>query len=199
MTQCHRFFISFLCAGLLGAYLPAVQADQYNSTPSINSTYTPPAQSEAPQNNNQSYGDKVSNKALNAVSNITTGILEVPKNTINTTNDSNIFYGITGGLFKGLLNTWGRMSVGISDLLTVLIPTKPVAYPLNVWDDVKTDTTYGNIMELDLPQKKQAVVIEAPSKPVAVAKPAVAPRLPVVDGSQTNKKIDTFFKKEMMK
>lgn len=51
----------------------------------------------------QSYGSKVGNKALNGLSNIFTAVLEIPKNIINTTNDSNIAYGAVGGLAKGHL------------------------------------------------------------------------------------------------
>lgn len=96
----------------------------------------------------QSYGSQVGNKALNGFANITTAVLEIPKNIINTTNDSNIAYGIVGGLGKGFLNTVGRMVTGITDLITAPLPTKPIAYPLYVWDDFDEDTTYGEVFRL---------------------------------------------------
>ncbi|MDO9105624.1 MAG: exosortase system-associated protein, TIGR04073 family [Methylovulum sp.] len=200
MTICNRFFAVFLFAGAMT--VPAAHADPIYGNTGMPAPYTPTNQQKAsPQN--QTYGQKTGNKAINALTNIGTGVLEVPKNVINTTNDSNIFYGITGGLFKGLLNTWGRMSVGITDLLSVAIPTKPVTYPLNVWEDTKVDTTYGNIFELDLPTTPDPVIVETPAPRPSAA--VVAPRLPVVDNTgqynhqQTNQKIDTLFKKQMMK
>jgi len=203
MTLYHRFFVVLLFAGSLT--VPAVHADQMYRNADVPVTYTPTNQFDESLQN-RSYGQKTADKALNAFANLGAGVFEVPKNVINTTNDSNIFYGITGGLFKGLLNTWGRMSVGITDLLSVAIPTKPIAYPVHVWEDTKVDTTYGNIFELDLSEKMEQPepAAETPA-PIPAASPVVvAPRLPVVDHSdqynqQTNKKIDTLFKKQMMK
>jgi putative exosortase-associated protein (TIGR04073 family) len=97
----------------------------------------------------QSYGSKVGNKALNGLSNIFTAVLEIPKNIINTTNDSNIAYGVVGGLAKGTLNTAGRLFSGVADLITFPIPTKPIAQPVYVWDDFDVDTTYGEVFRLD--------------------------------------------------
>ncbi|MCF6250500.1 MAG: exosortase system-associated protein, TIGR04073 family [Methylococcaceae bacterium] len=96
----------------------------------------------------QSYGSQVGNKALNGFANITTAVLEIPKNIINTTNDSNFAYGIAGGLGKGILNTVGRIVTGMTDLITAPLPTKPIAYPLYVWDDFDEDTTYGEVFRL---------------------------------------------------
>ncbi len=90
----------------------------------------------------QSYGSQVGHKALNGFTNMTTAILEIPKNIINTTNDSNIAYGTVGGLAKGILNTVGRMMAGMTDFVTAPIPTKPIAHPVYIWDDFDIDTTY---------------------------------------------------------
>ena len=96
----------------------------------------------------QSYGSKVGNKALNGFANLTTSALEIPKNIINTTNDSNVAWGFVGGLAKGILNTVGRMMVGLTDLITFPLPTKPFIYPKYVWDDFDEDTTYGEVFRL---------------------------------------------------
>jgi len=198
MTTYHRFFAVLLFAGSLT--IPVSHADPVYSNSGM-SAYTPATQFGG-SSPNQSYGRKTGNKALNALANLGGSVFEVPKNIINTTNDSNIFYGITGGLAKGLINTVGRMSVGITDLVTAPIPTKPIAYPVYAWENTKRDTTYGNIFELDLSEKAETPVAEAP---VPTPSPVVvAPRLPVVDDSgqynqQTNRKIDTLFKRQMMK
>lgn len=97
----------------------------------------------------QSYGDKVGEKALSGFTNINTALFEIPKNIINTTNDSNVVFGFTGGLVKGLLNTMGRFMTGVTDLVTAPIITKPIVQPDQIWTDFDTDTTYGQVFRLD--------------------------------------------------
>ena len=104
-----------------------------------------PASSFAAEEEPQTYGSKVGHKILNGFANITTGVLEIPKNVINTTNESNIVYGVFGGVLKGVINTGGRIVVGVVDLVTAPLPTKPIAYPVYVWDDFDADTTYGEV------------------------------------------------------
>ena len=96
----------------------------------------------------QSYGSNVGDKALNGFANMTTAVLEIPKNIINTTNESNIAYGAVGGLAKGILNTVFRMITGMSDFVTAPLPTKPFVYPMYIWDDFDEDTTYGEVFRL---------------------------------------------------
>lgn len=96
-----------------------------------------------------SYGSQVGHKALNGFVNLTTGILEIPKNIINTVNDSNIVLGSVGGLMKGIVHTLGRVGVGFTDLITAPIPTKPIAQPVYIWDDFDLDTTYGSVFRLE--------------------------------------------------
>jgi len=197
MTKIDRFFAPLLLTGLLTAYTPLTQADMqqqsygdtsYTAAPLIDRSHQP-----------TTYGGKVGRKASSALANLTTSWLEVPKNMINTTNQSNVFYGIVGGLFKGLVNMAGRLGVGVADLITIPLPTKPVAYPVYIWEDFDVDTSYGDVFRLDTTEP-------LPPKPVAVAEP-VAPVAPQPDApapaddysKETNKALDNFFKKEMMK
>lgn len=94
------------------------------------------------------YGSEVGNKALNGFANMTTGVLEIPKNIINTSNDSNIAYGFIGGLAKGILNSAGRIVTGMTDFVTAPLPTQPIVYPAYIWDDFDTDTSYGPAFRL---------------------------------------------------
>jgi putative exosortase-associated protein (TIGR04073 family) len=154
MTKFQRFFMFLLLTPVFMTYTPLSQADMqqtdYGSQASDNRTYTPRADAPLKQ---QSYGEKVGNKALVAFANITTSPLEIPKNIINTMNQSNFFYGVFGGFLKGLVNTLGRTGCGIADLITLPLPTKPVAYPIYIWDDFDVDTTYGEVYRLNKPQK----------------------------------------------
>ncbi len=95
-----------------------------------------------------SYGSKVGHKALNGFANMTTAILEIPKEIINTTNNSNMVLGPIAGGLKGMINTVGRLGIGVIDLITAPIPTKPVVQPVYVWDDFDVDTTYGDVFRL---------------------------------------------------
>ncbi|GAB4271567.1 MAG: hypothetical protein Kow0065_21100 [Methylomicrobium sp.] len=179
--------IPLALVGLLTAYHPSVNA-----------------QTDHPRISG-SYGAKVGHKALNSFGNLGGAVLELPKNIINTTNQSNIFYGVTGGLFKGIVNFAGRIGVGVADLVTIPLPTKPIAYPLYVWDDFDVDTTYGDVYRLARSQPKPAPVARRPEQqpePAPVAQPIVAPPAPVDDSDlydTTTRKIDRLFQQEMRK
>jgi putative exosortase-associated protein (TIGR04073 family) len=203
MAKLIRFFISLLLVGLTG-FMTQVEAQPsdygYQTGDNMGYASTPQTDKSFEQ---QSYGRKIGKKVLSGWTNLSLGLLEVPKNIINTTNDSNIFYGLTGGAFKGLINTAGRMGVGIADLLTFLIPTKPIAHPLFIWDDFDADTTYGEVFRVS-----QSPKINRPPVPMPVPQPVapvrVTPQMPVEDRSnqynqETNRKLDHMFKKEMMK
>jgi putative exosortase-associated protein (TIGR04073 family) len=206
MTKFNRFYGFLFFTSLFIAYTPMTQADMqqqsYGNQVYENRTYTPLTSADAPLQ--QSYGEKVGFKALNAFANLTTSPLELPKNIINTMNKSNFFYGVFGGFLKGLVNTLGRTGCGIADLLTFPLPTKPIVYPVYIWDDFDVDTTYGDVYRLDKTQKIEQPVTQTPAPlpiPTTVATP---PKTPVVDGSnqynqETNKNLDRLFNKEMQK
>ncbi|MDO9049732.1 MAG: exosortase system-associated protein, TIGR04073 family [Methylobacter sp.] len=206
MRKFSRFFGFFLFSSLLIAYAPMTQAEMQQQGYG-NTTYTPSTQVGEYQHRSfgTSYGSKVGNKALNAFANLTTSVLEIPKNIINTTNKSNVFYGIVGGVFKGMVNMGGRIGVGIADLVTIPLPTKPIAQPLYIWDNFDVDTTYGPVFRLDQTQEEEPPVVQMPSPEPVVAAPAVvAPKPEAIDNSkqysqETNQKLDAIFKKEMKK
>lgn len=99
------------------------------------------------------YSTQVQTKAENGIVNITSAPLEIPKNIINTTNESNIIFGFVGGTLKGVINTIGRVLTGTADLVTAPLPTQPVTDPNHVWDDFDQDTTYGDLFRL--PEENQ--------------------------------------------
>jgi len=207
MTKFNRFFVCFLLAGLFVTFAPETRADE------------PLAQ--------QSYGSKVGQKAARAFANLGTAWLEIPKNMINVTNgnyatygnmanqsnalygnttgsQSNVFYGIIGGLFKGLVHMAGRLGVAAADLITIPLPTKPIAHPIYIWEDFDRDTTYGDTFRLDPAQQTAQPEPVAPMPAPQPVKPVATPPAPPVDYSNqynqdTNRKLDSMFRKEMMK
>lgn len=108
----------------------------------------------------KTYGAQIGLKTASGFANIATGWLEVPKNIINTTNDTNIIWGIGGGTFKGVVVMVGRMGTGVADLVTFLIPTKPIARPNFIWQDFDVDTSFGPVFRLyedETPSKTEEV------------------------------------------
>jgi putative exosortase-associated protein (TIGR04073 family) len=97
----------------------------------------------------QTYAARMGWKALDGYANINTAILEVPKSIIQTTNESNIVFGLVGGTAKGILNTLGRVATGVTDLVTFPIATKKIISPGHVWEDFDAETTYGQTFRLD--------------------------------------------------
>lgn len=196
MIRPHRFFVPLFLAGLSAAVHAQGMQQNYGYPQPSRAAQLPNFTNTV----NPSYGSEVGAKALNAFANMLTGPLEIPKNIINTSNESNVFYGIFGGGFKGIVHTAGRLAVGLADLVTIPLTTKPVTYPLYVWDDFDVDTTYGDVFRLQERQEVKQPEVQAPPPPAAVppvAAPAAYP--PPPNSQDTNKKLDMMFKKEMMK
>jgi len=90
------------------------------------------------------YGTQAVNKFGRGLANTATGWIELPKNVVNTSNNSNVAVGITWGLVKGVLYTVGRTAVGAVELVTFFIPNDEFVHPNYVWNDFDQDTTFGN-------------------------------------------------------
>jgi len=204
MTIPHRLFVSLLVAGLTSGSIPFAQADTMqqsygSSRQQLQSGGQLPNYTHSQHYN---YGSEIGAKALNGFANIATGFLEMPKNVINVSNESgsNILYGIFGGLGKGIVNFGGRLAVGVTDLITFPIPTKPIASPLYIWDDFDVDTSYGQVFRLQDTEEAPPLVVQAPAPTPVVAAPIPAPvEYPAQYPQDTNRKLDKIFKKEMMK
>jgi putative exosortase-associated protein (TIGR04073 family) len=104
-------------------------------------TATPFALADPPE----SYGATVGRKLSSSLANLITAPLEIPKTFIIANNESNVIWGFAAGIISGGVNMIGRICVGTLDLMTVPIPTKPIAYPVYIWDDFNIETTYGPI------------------------------------------------------
>ncbi|NOT13451.1 MAG: exosortase system-associated protein, TIGR04073 family [Methylococcaceae bacterium] len=178
MTKFNRFFITFVIAGLFAMNSPAGIADD------------------------QSYGSKTGQKAARSFANLCTAWLEIPKNMINVSNQSNVFYGIVGGMFKGLVHTAGRLGVAVADLITLPLPTQPIAHPIYIWEDFDIDTTYGDAFRYDSSQNIQPQPVATEPAPVPQAAQPAAP-VPVDDSEfikrDTNRKLDSMFQNKMTK
>jgi len=93
----------------------------------------------------ESYGDTFARKVGSGFANLTLSVLEVPKNIIIVSNQTNVLFGLAGGLVLGGVDLLGRTGVGILDLVTAPLPTQPIVFPLFVWEDFNKSTAYGPI------------------------------------------------------
>jgi putative exosortase-associated protein (TIGR04073 family) len=210
MGKFRRFFIFLSCTGVPLAFTQVTQAD-YSHDLIQNEQLLKHELEQQKRFQHKQYQRLVEKKAINGITNIATGFLEVPKNMINLINDednsnvygvmgnnnSNIVYGFIGGGVKGIIDAVGRMTVGTFDLLTAPLPTQQVVYPKYVWDDFDKSNTYGKVFRLDESYK----TAKPSTQPVAIVKP----RLPVFDNAgqysheETNKRLNTIFENEMRK
>jgi putative exosortase-associated protein (TIGR04073 family) len=199
MAKFNRFYVALVFITLFTAYTPIIQADMqqrsYDNQAGVNRTF--PSANNANDAQQQTFGQKGNNKALNAFANLTTSTLEIPKNIINTMNQSNFFYGVFGGFLKGLVNTLGRTGCGIVDFITLPLPTQPIVYPEYIWDDFDVDTSYGPVFRLDKTYKTYQAVnktpVIQPAPTAVVAPPNVAPVYRANQYDQnTNRKLDAL-------
>ncbi len=102
----------------------------------------------------ENYGTTVGRKMGSGASNMAMGWVEIPKNTLNLTNDVDtryVLFGLVGGVIKGTLHAVGRTLTGVGDFVTAPLPTKPMIRSNYVWDNFTEDTTYGPYFQLTEP------------------------------------------------
>ncbi len=79
--------------------------------------------------------------------NAATGWVELAKTPIVISNKEGLGMGLTVGVAKGLFNTLGRTFWGVFDVVTFVLPTKPMVEPHLIWQDFDTETTYNSKFE----------------------------------------------------
>jgi putative exosortase-associated protein (TIGR04073 family) len=94
------------------------------------------------------YPDRMGTKLGNGMANIISGVVEIPKAIINGNRKSGAAYAATAGLMTGMVHMMGRTLCGAADLVTFMIPTKPMISPDFVWQNFKQDTGYKGTWEL---------------------------------------------------
>jgi len=93
--------------------------------------------------NASSYPAKMGVKLGNGITNVVTGLGEIPKNIMIANRTDGPAYAATAGVMTGFLHMLGRALCGATDLVTFMIPTKPIVRPGFIWQDFKKETTYG--------------------------------------------------------
>ena len=87
-------------------------------------------------------------KLGNGFANSLTGIAEIPKSVIITNRTDGPAYAATAGFMTGLLHMVGRTLCGTFDIVTFMIPTKPIVRPDLVWQKYNKETGYRATWEL---------------------------------------------------
>ena len=95
-----------------------------------------------------SYPEKLGTKLGNGLSNAVTGIAEIPKTIMITNRTNGPAYAATAGFMTGLVQMLGRTGCGVIDLVTFMIPTKPIVQPGFVWQNFNKETTYTSKWEI---------------------------------------------------
>ena len=89
-----------------------------------------------------SYPEKVGDKLAHGLANTITGFVEIPKNIMLTNKEKGPGYAATAGLLTGIVHGIGRTLTGAVDLVTFIIPTKPIIYPDYIWKEWEKETHY---------------------------------------------------------
>lgn len=80
--------------------------------------------------------------------NTATGWVELAKTPIAMSKKEGIGWGLTLGPVMGVVNTIGRTACGVFDVVTFILPTKPLIEPPMIWQDFETPTTYKGHFEI---------------------------------------------------
>ena len=95
-----------------------------------------------------SYPARLGAKLGNSIANASTGIVEIPKTIMVTNREHGMAYAATAGLVTGMVHMIGRTLSGAYDLVTFMVPTKPIVTPDYVWEDFDKETSYRSTWQL---------------------------------------------------
>ncbi len=102
---------------------------------------------QAEEGSGISYPAKIGGKFLIGMMNATTGMVEIPKTMMTTSASDGLGLGLSLGFVKGMTNMLGRSLLGMMDVISFPIPTKPLVNPPVVFQDFDQETTYGEAWE----------------------------------------------------
>ncbi|MCF7987150.1 MAG: exosortase system-associated protein, TIGR04073 family [Methylovulum sp.] len=95
-----------------------------------------------------SYPARLGAKLGNGIANAATGIVEIPKTIMVANREHGPAYAATAGFVTGLVHMTGRTLSGAYDLVTFIVPTKPIVTPDYVWEDFDKETSYRSTWQL---------------------------------------------------
>ena len=90
----------------------------------------------------ESYPTKIGEKLGNGIVNVVTGVAEIPKTVMITNRSKGPAYAATAGFMTGIVHMLGRTLFGAVDLVTFMIPTRPLVNPDYIWYNFNRETSY---------------------------------------------------------
>lgn len=96
----------------------------------------------APTVNADSYLSGFTSKVSQGFFNMAGGVVEIPKNIVNISSDSNILVGMSWGLLRGVAHTVDRTLIGAVEFLSSPIPSDEFISPAYPWERFSEDTRY---------------------------------------------------------
>ncbi|MGZ8136276.1 MAG: exosortase system-associated protein, TIGR04073 family [Methylococcaceae bacterium] len=94
------------------------------------------------------YASRLGTKMGTGIVNAATGVAEIPKTIVVTNRLHGPAYAATAGFLTGLFHMMGRTLSGVGDLVTFVVPTKPIVQPNYVWENWDKETSYRKTWEL---------------------------------------------------
>ncbi len=113
--------------------------------PSVIALFTPSSQAN---DSGISYPAIIAGKLGIGLINTVTGIIEIPKSMMVESAKEGIGMGMTLGFVQGMTNMMGRTLVGMVDVVSFPIPTKPMITPPVIFQDFGQETTYASGWEI---------------------------------------------------
>jgi len=98
---------------------------------------------QAAMAHSEDYATHTGDKLAHGLANTVTGIAELPKTMILTSQKEGVVYGMTAGLLTGIVHVIGRTAFGVLDVATFMIPTDPTVKPGYIWENFDKETSYG--------------------------------------------------------
>ena len=90
-----------------------------------------------------SYPARIAGKLGIGLINTVTGIIELPKSMMVESAKDGIGMGLSLGFIQGMTNMMGRTLIGMMDVVSFPIPTKPMITPPVIFQDFGQETTYA--------------------------------------------------------
>lgn len=94
------------------------------------------------EHHSDGYGASFPDKLGHGFANMTMGMMELPKNVINISDDSNVLLGVTLGTLRGAVEGVSRTLVGVADMLTSPFATADYVSPGFPWERFSEDSRY---------------------------------------------------------
>jgi len=89
-----------------------------------------------------------SGKRYSANVSVVTGVAEIPKTVMITSRAKGPAYAATAGFMTGIVHMMGRTLFGTVDLVTFMIPTRPLVNPDYIWYNFNRETSYDLTWQL---------------------------------------------------